>query len=161
MDSQYENEGLSALVERGGVYYDVPGNSPREALAHIIGQAVFPAPADREGLLEAVLEREALMSTAVGKGIAMPHPRNPAVSRPEEQAVAIAFLKDPVNWNALDGGPVHTVILIVSASAKLHLHTLSMVNFFCQQEPFYALLAKRAPAGEIIRHIRDAERAWS
>jgi PTS system nitrogen regulatory IIA component len=160
MKEQNGEHSLAALIERGGVCYDIPGASPREALAGIVAAAALPPWVNREALLEAALEREALMSTAVGRGIALPHPRNPLVTRPEEQLVCVAFLREPANWNALDGEGVHTAILIVSASAKLHLHTLSRVNFFCQQEPFYGLLKSRAPAGEIIRFIKDVERTW-
>jgi PTS system nitrogen regulatory IIA component len=125
------------------------------------GPSLPPASAiDRDQLLEAVLEREALMPTAVGCGIALPHPRNPLVSSPSEEFVTVAFLKQPVDWQALDGKPVHTVMLIVSASAKLHLHTLSRINFFCRQEASQALFENRAPADRIIRAIKDAEDAW-
>jgi PTS system nitrogen regulatory IIA component len=100
------------------------------------------------------------MSTAVGHGISLPHPRNPLITDTHEQFVAIAFPKRNVDWSALDGAPVHTVILIVSASAKLHLRTLSQINFFCQQESFRALLENRASREEIIKVIGDAEEAW-
>jgi PTS system nitrogen regulatory IIA component len=115
---------------------------------------------DRGQLLNAVLEREALMSTAIGCGIALPHPRNPQVTEPDDQFVTIAFLETPVNWNSPDGAPVHTAILIVSASPKLHLRSLSRLNFFCQQDSFHALLAHRASPEEIVAAIRAAEQTW-
>ncbi|GHV70135.1 hypothetical protein AGMMS49928_16720 [Spirochaetia bacterium] len=158
---QNNGAGLSVLMERGGVYHDIPGKTAQEVLTCLIGAVKMPAGVDREKLLEAVLEREALMSTAVGKGIALPHPRNPIVSNAEAQLVITAFLEEPVNWNALDGQPVHTAILIVSASAKLHLGTLSQLNFFCQQESFYRLLQNRSRAADIIRFVKDAEQEWS
>ncbi|MDR2258519.1 MAG: PTS sugar transporter subunit IIA, partial [Treponema sp.] len=111
-------------------------------------------------LLKAVLEREALMSTGIGKGIALPHPRNPVISGREQQFVRIAFPACPVNWNALDGNMIHTVMLIAAASAKEHLHILSKLNFLCQQENFYLLLRDRASRDEITGFIREAERAW-
>jgi PTS system nitrogen regulatory IIA component len=169
-------DGFIELITRGGVLYQVPGTTPREVITGIIetirrpslAQAperpptglVKPPAAERNRLLEAVLEREALMPTAVGHGIALPHPRNPLVTETREQFVTIAFLQRPVDWHSLDGEPVHTVLLIVSASPKLHLHTLSRINFFCQQESFRALLESRASQEEIISVIRNAEQAW-
>jgi PTS system nitrogen regulatory IIA component len=157
----YDGEtGLFELINRGGVLYQVPGNTPAEALGEIIDTLRLP-PSIRAGeLLQAVLEREALMSTALGHGIALPHPRNPLVAEAAEQFAAIAFLRQPIDWNALDRLPVHTVILIVSASAKLHLHTLSRINFFCQQEDFRTLLANRASPEAIIKVLQDAEETW-
>jgi PTS system nitrogen regulatory IIA component len=158
-------EGLKELVSRGGVYYDINGANPREVITGLInsiqlkGKVNVMGP-DRESLLQAVLEREALMTTAVGHGIALPHPRNPPVSDPSAQFVAIGFLKQPVDWKALDGELIHTAILIVSASPKFHLHTLSAINYFCQQGSFRKLLEKRVAWEEIIREIADAEKTW-
>jgi PTS system nitrogen regulatory IIA component len=77
-----------------------------------------------------------------------------------EQFVTIAYPEQAVNWKALDGNPVHTVILIVSATAKLHLHTLSRINFFCHQESFRRLLKNRAPREEIRQAIEEAQQTW-
>jgi PTS system nitrogen regulatory IIA component len=158
--AQSEEPGLGELIQRGGALYQVRGNSPREVLARITAAVSLSPSVDRDKLLEAVLEREALMSTAIGQGIALPHPRNPVITGPEEQFAVLAFLASPVDWKALDGKPVHTALLIVSASAKLHLHTLSRINFFCQQESFRELLERRADLEEIIKTIREAEDAW-
>jgi PTS system nitrogen regulatory IIA component len=158
------DETLFTLINRGGVYYRVPGSGVRELLGNLIGGLELPpeldAAIDRERLLKAALEREELMTTAVGRGIALPHPRNPLITDSARQFVALAFPEQPVNWNALDGEKVHTAIFIVSASPKLHLRTLSRINYFCQQETFRGILARRAPREEIIRVIAESEQAW-
>ncbi|GHT74086.1 hypothetical protein FACS1894124_3420 [Spirochaetia bacterium] len=161
MENETINEaGLTTLITRGGVYYQAPGTNPREILTNLVERLNPPSVVDRDALLKAVLEREALMTTAVGHGIALPHPRNPLISGAGDQFVAVAFLEHPVDWQALDGEPVHTALLIVSSSAKLHLHTLSRINYFCQQEQFRAFLAKRPTPEDIIRVITEAEAAW-
>jgi PTS system nitrogen regulatory IIA component len=158
------DETLVTLINRGGIYYRITGSGIRELLGNLIGGLKLPpkldAAIDREQLLKAALEREELMTTAIGHGIALPHPRNPLITESAHQFVAIAFLEQPVDWNALDGEKVHSAIFIVSASPKLHLHTLSRINYFCRQETFHALLAKRAPREEIIRVITESEQAW-
>jgi PTS system nitrogen regulatory IIA component len=159
MENQTET-GLIELVKRGGVYYGVPGTNPREVITNLIGSIAMPGTLDREKLLEAVLEREALMTTAVGHGIALPHPRNPLITEAAEQFVAIAFWAQRVDWKALDKEPVRTVMLIVSASSKLHLHTLSRINYFCQQESFRTLLDRCPPRDDIITVIAEAEQTW-
>jgi PTS system nitrogen regulatory IIA component len=156
-----KNDGLAALIKRGGIYYDVQGNNPREILVNIINETVVPASLDREKLLEAILERECLMSTSIGEGIALPHPRNPLISDPEEQFVCIAFPRNPPDWNSLDGQNVHTVFLIVSASAKLHLHILSEINYFCRQKKFSELLKNHASQEELIGMIAKIEDSWT
>jgi PTS system nitrogen regulatory IIA component len=150
---------LTDLVERGGVQYGVKGTTPKEVLTAIIDALPFSVFAEKNKLLEAVLEREELMSTGISGGIALPHPRNP-VAKDNEQFVTIAFPVVPVDWKALDGGPVDSVLLIVSASAKLHLHTLSEINFLCRQEKFVFLLKNRASQEEILAAVREAEENW-
>ncbi|MDR2159284.1 MAG: PTS sugar transporter subunit IIA [Treponema sp.] len=161
MKDQNDQEGLADLVARGGIHYDVEGNSPRELLTGLIARISLPPYIEKERLLAAMLEREELMPTGIGDGIALPHPRNPVVDRGDRQFVSVAFPARPVPWNALDGKAVHTVILIVSASPKCHLYTLSKINFLCKQDRFYALLEERAAAETIIAAIGEAERAWN
>ncbi|MFP3090179.1 PTS sugar transporter subunit IIA [Treponema sp. TIM-1] len=155
------NHGFAELIQRGGVYSPIQGNTPEEVLTTLIASIpTLPSVISRDQLLKEVLEREALMSTAIGRGIALPHPRTPLITDPQEQQVIIAFLDREVDWQALDGEAVHTVMLIVSASTKLHLHTLSEINFLCRQEKFYDILKKRLPAEEIIKAVEEAEQTW-
>jgi PTS system nitrogen regulatory IIA component len=155
-----EGESLAVLVERGGIFYDVPGTCPEKVLAELIARLPGETVPSRDVLLKAVLEREALMSTGIGMGIALPHPRNPVITDENRQFVAIGFPKIPVDWKALDAEAVHTALLIVSASARLHLHTLSRINFLCRQEEFLELLQNRAPKETIVKAIGDAEKTW-
>ena len=154
-------ETLVTLLNRGGIHYNMPGNTVKDLMLNLIGAINFPPNLDRDVLLGAVLEREGLMSTGTGNGVALPHPRNPLVEKPEEQYISICFPGTEIDWKALDGKPVHSVILIVSASAKLHLHTLSRVSFLCRQEPFLGILRERAPEEVIIRAIKEAEANWN
>jgi PTS system nitrogen regulatory IIA component len=155
-----KNAGFSELIKRGGVFRGIKGAAPQEILTNFFDKLSVPPSLNKKQLLDAVLEREALMPTAIGKGIALPHPRRPPVSEAADQFAAIAFLEQEVNWKALDSNPVHTVILIVSASAKLHLQTLSQINFLCQQESFRELLKKRSSLEEIREAIEEAEKTW-
>jgi PTS system nitrogen regulatory IIA component len=161
MDNATGNEpSLIELIRRGGDFRIIPGAVPRDLLANLIGTMGLPLSVDRTALLDAVLEREALMPTAVGNGIALPHPRSPLIAKSAEQFVSIAFAESSLNWEALDGKPVHTVMLILSASPRMHLHTLSRINYFCQQRSFVALLERRASPAEILQIIAETEKTW-
>jgi len=152
--------GLAELIRRGGIYSGIAGKTPREVLAAFTGALTLPPSLNAGSLLQAVLEREALMSTSVGDGIALPHPRNPLTADPGEQFTAIAALDSPVDWRGLDGKAVDIVILIVSSSSKAHLHTLSAVNYFCRQQSFTSLLRRRAGKDEVVRFVEETERKW-
>jgi PTS system nitrogen regulatory IIA component len=155
-----EEPSLIELIRRGGSFRIIPGASPRELLANLIGAIDLPPALDRAALLNAVLEREALMPTAVGNGIALPHPRNPMIAESAGQFVSVVFAESGLNWGALDGKPVRTVMLILSASPRMHLHTLSRINYFCRQPSFVELLERRASPGEILHIIEETEKTW-
>jgi len=151
---------LASLIERGGIYYNVPGSNPKELFAGVI-DLLPPIPSlDPQELYREILEREALMSTGVGRGIALPHPRNP-MAGDDDPLVAIIFPVQPLDWDTQDGSKVHTVFLLVSSSAKQHLNTLSKINFLCQQEKFNSLIKARSSKEDIIAAIRDAEAGWA
>ena len=154
---------LADILEHGGLYPDIQGDNHREVLASFVNSippvnSTETLAADK--LLKVVLEREELMSTSIGKGIALPHPRIPLITSPDDEFVALAYLKNPVDWNSLDGEKVDTLFLIISADAKHHLEVLSKINYFCRQENFYRKLKERANLGEIVRFIREAEKNW-
>ena len=151
---------LAGLLERGGIQYSLPGKNVQEVLGELIKKIPSPKEVLPQDLLKAVMEREKLMPTGIGGGIALPHPRNPVTSDENEQYVSIAFLKEPVDWKALDGKPVDTLMLLISASAKLHLQTLSVLTYFCQQDEFIGLLNERASKETIIAYIKDTEQKW-
>jgi PTS system nitrogen regulatory IIA component len=151
---------LSELIRRGGVYEGVEGVTAAAALTNLVRRLKPPGSLDRDALLRAVLEREELMPTAAGGGIALPHPRNPVVTEERSQFAAVAYLRTPVDWGALDGQSVHSAILIVSASAKSHLATLSRLSYFCGTEGFQTLLAARAPLEDLCLELEETERIW-
>jgi len=162
MTGEAEAKGnLATLVERGGVHHGVSGANMRELVSQIINLLPPILAIDRERLYREILEREALISTGVGRGIALPHPRNPMLGENDAPLVAVAFPAQPLDWNTQDGSKVHTVFLIISSSVRQHLGTLSKINFLCQQEKFSSLIRERASREEIIAAIKDAEATWA
>lgn len=151
---------LASLIERGGVYYDIPGVKMQDVLAGLIEHLPSIPSLDPEALQREILAREALVSTGIGRGIAVPHPRNPMIAGGSEPFIMLAFPRNAVDWNTPDGNGVHTIFLLVSSSVKQHLNAMSKIGFLCQQEAFYSLLRARAPAADIIAAVRQAESAW-
>ena len=151
---------LAQLVMRGGIYYNVLGNNCKEVMLNVIGS--LPALSTQKGevLLQAVMEREALISTGIENGIALPHPRTPMLNDDEEPFVAIAFPLQSLDWQTTDGSEVHTIFLVVSKSPKQHLDVLSKINFLCQQNEFFSLISTQAPKEEIIASIEKTEKFW-
>jgi len=95
----------------------------RELVDKVSASFGFP---DREEILRAVQEREKKMSTGIRRGIAIPHGKTKAV---RGVAGVIGYSRQGIDYEALDGEPVHLFFFIVSSedSAAAHLEVLKQV----------------------------------
>jgi PTS system nitrogen regulatory IIA component len=149
---------LVDMIGRGGVYRDVPGATVAEVIRHAVEAIKLPAGADREKILDVILQREDMMSTAIGHGLAIPHTRNPILTDANEAEVSICLLKNKIDFKALDGLPVHTLFVVLAANPKRHLEILSKISYFCQRAEFRALLEERRPTEEIVSYLAALEK---
>jgi len=138
-------------LRAGGVFYQVPGGDKATVLAEVVRIMSLPAEVDRDFLLEVLLARESLCSTGIGDGVAIPHVRNPIVIHVPRPILSLSFLEQPVEFDALDGRPVHTLFTIVSATIHGHLQLLSRLSFAMRQPDFKAAIARKAPREEILQ----------
>ena len=151
---------FTKLIETGGIHYDIPGATVQEVLHNAIMAMPTPTHISREDIFAALLNREELMPTAIGRGIAIPHPRNPIIADIEDASVSLCFLQTPLDFRALDGLPVHTLFVLLTATPRRHLEVLSKISYLCHLDDFLQLLQKRAPSAEIINYIQTKELAW-
>ena len=84
-----------------------------EELVEIIASS--PLVISREAFRRAVLDREAVMSTGVGLGVAIPHARVPEV---KDFVIAVGRSEHPIAFDAFDGGPVFIVIMIAGNASQ-------------------------------------------
>ena len=146
-------------LEAGGIFRGVGGTDKPSVLRAIVTRLRLPAGVDRDLLFQMLLAREALASTAVGDGMAIPHPRNPIVLQVTEPQVALCFLARPVPFGALDGLPVFALFTMVSPAPRVHLHLLARLSFALRQAGFKRLLAGGASDADILGRVRKLEAA--
>jgi nitrogen PTS system EIIA component len=152
---------LAEAVRAGGVHHGVAGSDKASILAAVVDRLRLPDPGDRELLLRVLLAREALGSTGLGNGIAIPHPRNPIVLHVQRPEAAICYLDQPVEFEAIDGKPVHTLITLVSPSTRAHLHMLAIVAAALHDPKVLSLLGARAGADALVPEIARVEAAMA
>lgn len=149
---------LTDALRRGGVRGDVACADKASALRAVCDLLTLPESIDREELHGVLVAREALCSTGIGNGIAIPHPRGPIVLGLEDPHITLAFLRQPIEYGALDGKPVHTLFVIISTTVHVHLTLLSHLMFAIQDAAFRGLLDRRADAEEILALSAEIER---
>lgn len=148
---------LGALLRAGGVFHDIPGGSKSEVLREFVQRLPLPPDYDRAFLLSVLEAREAMGSTGIGDGIAIPHVRNPIVLRVEEPFVTLGFLRQPIDFGAIDGLPVDALFLVVSATVPGHLAILAQLAFTLRDASFRSLLRQHAPAADLLERIAVVE----
>jgi len=150
---------LSELLERGGVHRNVAASGEkRGVLAGVVAQLPLPPEVDREFLLTVLEAREAMGSTGIGDGIAIPHVRNPILLHVTRPFVSLFLLDRPVDFEAIDGKPVHALFVVVAPSVPVHLQVLAHLGHALRDPTLRRLLAERAPADRIVGRIRELER---
>lgn len=153
-----ESNLVSELMARGGVWYNLPGSTPAEAIEAMVRTSRLPKDADREALKLSLLDREALVPTAIGSGIAIPHPRSLFFDDPQKARVATFFMEHPVEWQAPDGVAVHVAFMLLSADRETHLEVLSSLSRACGDERFLELLKSRPGTEELAAYFAPQAR---
>ena len=151
---------LTDLIRLGGIHYDLPGRTVQEILKNALESFHTPDGLSKSDLLATLIDREAMMTTAVGRGIAIPHPRTPIITKVKDSRVAVFLLKEPIDFGALDGRPVHTLFLPLTENPRRHLEVLSKISYLCQLPEFLERLEARRPEDEILNFIQAREREW-
>ena len=148
------------LVENGGVYRGIKGSSKKEVIENALKKMKIPRGLSRKVLEDVLMQREELMSTAVGHGIAFPHPRNPIISEIDDESISICFLEKPVDYGALDNEAVYILFIIISSNSKRHLEILSKLSFLCRNEDFISMLRFQPSMETVLEHVKRTEKEW-
>lgn len=152
---------LLDLISKGGIINNLEGGSIEEVIRKAVELIPLPADMSRKAVIDSLLEREKMAPTAMGRGVAFPHPRNPIITDSNNECIALCHLAKDVNYNALDAQPIHTLFILLSSTPQRHLQILAKLCFLCQQESFILLLKSRAPRQEIMTYIANKEAEWT
>ena len=139
----HERRGAGGGPRAGGIITGLSGSDKREILQKVVERMRLPEGFDRSILSQLLLARESAGSTAVGGGIAIPHPRHPVVLPVGRPTLTLCFLDQPVEFGAADQQPVDTLFVLVSPTIRAHLRMLARIACVLRDEPFRAVLKRR------------------
>lgn len=148
---------LSEALENGGIFYRIGGATRKKVLLDVVENLRLPDEVDRDYLFKVLLAREKISSTAVGNGIAFPHPRNPVLLHVTKPTVTLCFLENPVDFYALDGLPVNILFTLITPTLRSHLHLLSKLAFALKNKNFARIIQNQGSREEIVAALRLAE----
>ncbi|MGH7539735.1 MAG: PTS sugar transporter subunit IIA [Gemmatimonadota bacterium] len=125
-------------------------------LCAVVARASGVTEEEEAEIRQAVLDREKVLSTGIGGGVAIPHGKSGAV---DELVLAAGRTRAPVDFEALDARPVRLVLLLVGpeSAAALHVKVLSRISRVLRSRALRERLVQAATAAEFLATLREAE----
>ncbi len=111
-----------------------------------------------ERFKNAIFGREEIMSTGIGRGIALPHGRDICV---RELKVAVCILDQPLDFDALDQEPVRIVFMIAvpQSAGKQYMRVLSSISHFTREEEHRQMMLSCLTTQELSNMLKEIENA--
>jgi PTS system fructose-specific IIA component/PTS system nitrogen regulatory IIA component len=111
---------------------------------------------EQESIVKAILKREELGSTGIGRGVAVPHTKHPSVDR---LVGTVAVSAEGVNFSSLDGEKVQLLFLLISPPDRPgdHLRALENISRQLRDDTFCRFLKKATSAEEIQQLLDEAD----
>jgi len=109
-----------------------------------------------ESIVKAILKREELGSTGIGRGIAVPHTKHPSVER---LIGTVAVSQEGIQFNSLDGEDVYIFILLISPPDRPgdHLRALENISRQLRDDTFCRFLKQSKTAEDIRQLLEEAD----
>ena len=156
MDNEVEVD-LAQLILRGGVFKNVEGSTPQEIYSKVCKMIDLPAGMTSETVYKALCDREAVLSTAVGNGIALPHARAPIMRDASEQRICVVYLKNPIDMKAPDEREVFVMFVLLAHNSQIHLKVLSSLAALFRDAKFKKALELRSDEATLASIIKELE----
>lgn len=111
---------------------------------------------ETESIVKAIVKREELGSTGIGRGVAVPHTKHPSVDR---LVGAVAVSPEGVDFNSLDGEKVHLLFLLISPPDRPgdHLRALENVSRQLRDDQFCRFLKQAKSTDDIVTLLEEAD----
>lgn len=150
---------LSELLTAERIKVPLQSTTKDELLRELV-ELVAPVggSADPADILRAVREREGVLSTGIGHGVAIPHGKSGALP---ELRMAAGRTSEPIDFDALDGQPVELIFLLVGpeSAAGPHIKALSRISRLIRREDVREQLASASSDAEFFEALKQAEGA--
>lgn len=150
---------VSRVMARERVVMDMRATDTAGVINELVAPAMFNSLVlDVQDARKRLLDRERLLSTGVGKGIAIPHPRDPIPTLRKPAVIVFGRSREGINYAALDGKPVHVFFLLCCQTIELHLHLLGRLAQLLRDGSFTADCRAVATAEDLLLLVLERER---
>ena len=147
---------LYRAIYRGGVLNEIEGATKVEVIRNAMQDLATRCELDGEVLTNLVMEREELMTTGLGGGIAVPHARDFLIPKPFD-LVTVVFPQNAIAYGALDGKPVHALFFLFASQDQRHLSLLAKIAHLASNPKAQKLLTSNPSKTKLLHFIKEWE----
>ena len=150
---------LTDFVVKEAILPDIQSTKKEDAIREIVCSLINAQKVnhkDIEGVMKALVKREQLGSTGIGKGVAVPHTKHESIT---SLIGTVARSKKGIEFDSLDGEPVYIVFLLLSPndSAGTHLAALERISTVIRNNDFRRFIREAGGKAEMIEIIKDID----
>jgi PTS system fructose-specific IIA component/PTS system nitrogen regulatory IIA component len=150
---------LGDIVPDGGVMDDLKSVEKEDVIKEMVQTLVKTGRIDEASsikVIKALMDREELGSTGIGSGVAVPHAKHDSIT---DLVGAFGRSKAGINFDALDGEPVHILFLLLSSknASGAHLEALAYISRLVRDEKFVKSLKDAKDAKELRTLLGEAD----
>ncbi|MDP8298745.1 MAG: PTS sugar transporter subunit IIA [Candidatus Tantalella remota] len=150
---------LSRLFDKPLIKLDMKAKNKEEVLSEMVEIVdVAGIISDRKQLLEELKSREEMLSTAVGNGIAIPHPRKPNPTWFKRPNILMARSEKGVDFDSPDNEKVHLFFMTCAPNMMVHLRLMAKISKLLHIEGVIDDFMQVSKSDEIIRLLLEMER---
>lgn len=147
---------LYRALHKGSVIDGIDTDDKEELIRETMRRMSEQMDIDPDAVAEMLLDRERLQSTGLNSGIAIPHTRDFLLNA-HHDVVTVVFPKEPIDYAALDGEPVHTLFFLFACENKRHLHLLAKIAHLCSQPGTMEFLQTKPSKEKLLDFVKEWE----
>ncbi len=148
---------ISSLLEPESILVNISVSDKQELIETLVDTLEHRYDSQLvQSFKQAVIDRENLMSTGVGKGLAIPHAK---IADFDDNIAVFATLENPIDFGSVDDKPVNAIFLLIGGTQKasIHIKLLSRISRIMNNDDFRAELLQAESEEEVLTLFREEE----
>jgi mannitol/fructose-specific phosphotransferase system IIA component (Ntr-type) len=150
---------FSDFVQADAIKAELAADEKETAITELVGSLVEAGEIkaeERDSIVKAIMKREELGSTGIGRGVAVPHTKHPSV---DQLIGTVGVSNEGVDFDSLDGEKVHLFFLLVSPPDRPgdHLRALENISRQLRDDTFCRFLKQSKTAADIQQLLEEAD----
>lgn len=150
---------LSRLITEDRILLEIPGNASKNQILEMLAEPLIQSGVVDNGKIYAsrLAEREEMISTAIGHGVAVPHARETEGCRINESALVLGICSEGTDFNALDGNPTHLFFLVCATSDVIHLRLMAKISMLMKKPAIAEAFCACKDPQEVVALLRETD----